>query len=1073
MKKVLRILVIEDSEDDAILVLHKIKQSGYDIDYELIETAEKMQVALKEKKWDIILSDYKMPRFNGLEALALLKESGIDIPFIVISGTIGEEVAVEAMKAGAHDYLMKNNLNRLIPAIERELRESKSRAERKLSEKQLALLNFSLDHVNETALLSDEQGRFLYANYEACRTLGYNREELLSMGMTDIVADYPQKNWQNHVRDLKASGSLIFETSHKTKDGCIFPVEINVSNFEYDGASYILAMSRNISERKRAEEELHRLNRELRAISNCNLTLLRTNDEITLLNEICRIICDEAGYRMAWVGYVETDGTKTLRPVAYAGIEDGYLSEAKISLDDIERGSGPAGMAIKSGKSIYIQDFATNSQFAPWLEIANQRGYRSGFALPLKDGNTKVFGVLMIYSSETNTITSDEIRLMEELTGDLAFGIITMRTREERKRAEEALFTSEERFSKIFRLSPIAIAIFRVDNGCLVDVNDVFVKESGYTRKELIGYTTEELNLYADSEERNTIIQILQEKGSMENYEFKTRNKSGEIHIGLNTTIMISLGGEKHYLSLIQDISERKQAENELRKLSRAVEQSPASIVITNTEGKIEYVNFKFTEITGYTKQEVLGQNPRVLKTDEMTPDYYKEMWKTISSGKEWYGEFHNKKKSGELYWELASISPIFDATGSITHFLAVKEDITERKQTEKELLEAKEKAEESDRLKTSFLCNMSHEIRTPMNAIVGFSDFLCDNDIPSSKKQLFSKIIKERSYDLLRIVEEILDISKIEVGQMQIIDMDVNLENIMYELYEYYKLKITQSDSELFLSINFSLDNQLKNAILKTDGQRLKQILVNLLDNAFKFTKKGLIELGCKIASNSEILFYIKDTGIGIPVDKQEIVFDRFRQAEDLMSARSYGGTGLGLSIVKGLVTLMNGRVWLESKVDIGTTFYFTLPLKLSYKTDDYNPQNKNVDFQMPSWRNKIILIVEDNDANSEYFKVLLTGKYFQVLMAYTGEEALQVLKNNPKIDLVLMDIRLPDTSGLNITRMIKKINPKIIVIAQTAYAFSNDRQDCLDAGCSDYISKPINSQKLITLIDYYLGSG
>jgi CheY-like chemotaxis protein len=357
------------------------------------------------------------------------------------------------------------------------------------------------------------------------------------------------------------------------------------------------------------------------------------------------------------------------------------------------------------------------------------------------------------------------------------------------------------------------------------------------------------------------------------------------------------------------------------------------------------------------------------------------------------------------------------------------------------------------------------------MNAIIGFAGFLLEHDLSEIKKNEYSRIIRERTYDLLRIVEDILDISKIEVGQMKIIESDVKLESIMNEIYEYYRLKLPWPESEAVLALKLSLAGNLKNAMVQIDGQRLKQILNNLLDNAFKFTKKGYIEFGCQIMSDNELLFFVKDTGIGIREDKRDIIFDRFRQADDLLTSRQYGGTGLGLSIVKGLVTLMNGKIWLESQVDAGSTFYFTLPLKLLTKNNEYMTGN-NVKHLL-SWGNKVVLIVEDDPSNAAYLREALAGKGLQILVAYTGEEALRLFRNNPNINLVLMDIRLPDINGLNLTRIIRKNNPNQVVIAQTAYASSSDMQECMEAGCDDYLAKPINYQNLISVMDYYLKKG
>ncbi|MGO9570423.1 MAG: PAS domain S-box protein [Desulfomonilaceae bacterium] len=320
--------------------------------------------------------------------------------------------------------------------------------EHKRAEERLHLLNFALDNVSEAAFLIDKNARFRFVNEAACRVLGYTRSELLGLGVSDVDADFPKDRWNSHWNDLKAQGSLTIEGRHKARDGRIFPVEINANYFEYGGQGYNLGMVRDITERKRSEEALSRLNRQLQAVSNCNQVLLRALDEQALVNDICRIICDETGYRLAWVGYAENDDAKTIRPVAWAGVDSGYVADAKLSwADDTERGRGPAGTAIRSGETVCVQDFDTDPVFGPWRESALQRGYRSGIVLPVKDESAKVFGVLMLYHSEPNVTTSDEIQLMEELAGDLAFGINTLRTRAERKRAEierERLITELE-----------------------------------------------------------------------------------------------------------------------------------------------------------------------------------------------------------------------------------------------------------------------------------------------------------------------------------------------------------------------------------------------------------------------------------------------------------------------------------------------------------------------------------------------------------------------------------------------------------------------------------------------------
>ena len=370
-----------------------------------------------------------------------------------------------------------------------------------------------------------------------------------------------------------------------------------------------------------------------------------------------------------------------------------------------------------------------------------------------------------------------------------------------------------------------------------------------------------------------------------------------------------------------RDITEQKKSQETIQKLSKSIEQSPSTIVITDIKGNIEYVNPKFTEITGYTLEEVMGKNSSILKSGEMNPETYKQLWDSISSGEVWRGEFLNRKKNGELYWEWATMTSLKNEAGTITNYIAIKEDISSRKQMEADLIVAKEKAEENDRLKSAFLANMSHEIRTPLNSIIGFSEILSDPDFESDQRYEFAQIITNSGNNLLAIISDIMDISKIEAGQVVVRKAFFSPQKLIQEIHDEYKIKALAKGIDWRIAPIFTDEDLL----IESDQTKLKQVLINFVGNAIKFTEHGSIEIGLKVTGRS-VQFYVKDTGIGIPVDYHARIFERFRQVEDSFT-RKYGGNGLGLAISKSLIEMLGGTIGMESQSGKGSVFNFILP--------------------------------------------------------------------------------------------------------------------------------------------------
>jgi PAS domain S-box-containing protein len=464
-----------------------------------------------------------------------------------------------------------------------------------------------------------------------------------------------------------------------------------------------------------------------------------------------------------------------------------------------------------------------------------------------------------------------------------------------------------------------------------------------------------------------------------------------------------------------RDITERKRAEERLRKLSRAVEQSPAAVVITDVQGAIEYVNPKFTQITGYSAAEVKGQNPRILKSGMQSPSIYEGLWTMILSGAEWRGELANRKKSGEIYWESSSIVPIRDSAGAITHFLAVKEDITERKRAEEELRRAKDAAEAANRAKSQFLANMSHEIRTPMNGVIGMAGLLLDTEL-SHEQRRYAEIVRSSGEALLAVINDILDFSRIEARKLNLECADFDLRSVLEYAASLVGIKTVEKKLELVFEVVPGTP-----CLLRGDAGRLRQVLVNLLGNAVKFTAQGEVAVRVRVDSEDEqkatLHFTVRDTGIGFRQDLASVLFEPFVQA-DGSKTRRYGGTGLGLTISKQLVELMGGRIGVRSQEGKGAAFWFTAVFE---KQPAASAPSTGI---QPGLRDARVLVVDDNATNRHMLCALLHSWGCWPEESADAASAVSVLRQAARISepfqIAVLDMDLPDKNGVDLGRQI-----------------------------------------------------
>lgn len=659
--------------------------------------------------------------------------------------------------------------------------------------------------------------------------------------------------------------------------------------------------------------------------------------------------------------------------------------------------------------------------------------------------------------------------------GQLARIVITLSDITELKQAEEALIDSENLNrlvienqgegigivdrNEIFTFAnPAADQMFGLPVGGLVGKNLLDFIVPGYfqvIRKE----TQKRAQSLKSSYELEIIAQTGEQKSILVTATPKYDNK----------------GVQSGTFGVFRDITDRKMAENALReseeRYKAAFRTIPEAITITDENGTFVDVNEGFISLSGFLKDEVIGATTISLNI-WTNPDDRTNIIETVSK----QGLIENletvfRSKNGTLLTTLVSACLI--NIGNKPHILSITRDITDRKQIENDLIKAKENAEESDRLKSAFLANMSHEIRTPMNIILGFLSHLEEDNLPPAERKEFISIINRKGKDLITIINDIIDISMIDSHQLTISKTTVNLNALLDTmLLAFENEKVILEKSNIKISLEKALNNDNSNII--TDEVRLSQVLNNLIGNALKFTADGYIKFGYRVEKEN-LLFFVEDTGKGIAKEKHSIIWERFRQEEE-SNSRTFGGVGLGLSISRELAGLLGGKLWFTSHeksqgedAASGSIFYFTLPV--SVLINKPIPAVKPVVAELNyDFTNKTILIAEDVTDNFDVLKIILRKSNPSLIHVENGLKAIELCKTNQDINLILMDIQMPVMDGLTATVEIKKFRPGLPIIALTAHAFLADKAQSIAAGCNNFITKPVDRQKLLKMIDHYL---
>jgi PAS domain S-box-containing protein len=812
-----------------------------------------------------------------------------------------------------------------------------------------------VDTANEGILVIGPDNLTTFVNARMTEMLGYGAAEIIGRPPTDFMFAEDVPDHYKKIEGRRKGVHDIYERRFRRKDGDTVWTRVSATPV-FDEARRFqgsFGMFTDITGRKQAEDAMLRLNRQLRAISTCNQVLMQVSDEQTLLNRICSTVCEEAGYRMAWVGYLQNGTDRIVRPMAWAGFEQGYLAEAEITWADTERGRGPAGRAIREGVSACIQDFVTDPIAAPWRRSALQRGYRSSTALPLKDENSTPFGVLCIYSAQPDTFTVEEMKLLDELAGNLAFGICVLRTRAARKQADQDVALMS------FALNKVGEAAFLIDGHSRFSyVNEEACKALGYTRDELLARRVADVDPDFPAERWADHWRELAAQRAM---TFESRHKTKDGHVlpvEINANY-IEYGQKSYNLALVRDITERKRMERELilreREYRTLLESVPDLIVRYDADLQRIYVNPAWEKASGLSAKEVVGVPPADIPRvpSPIVDAYLKKLREAMATGVSQTAEFSWFNANGEELFLEYVIVPEFDDQGRIAGVLAVGRDISDRRQMEQELSAYREHLEELVQERTAeleksqeqvislnqdlrsrataleaankeldaFAYTVSHDLRAPLRHIDGFIDLLQKRagTVVDEQSRHYMDIISEAAKKMSWLIDDLLSFSRMgrHAYSMQQVEMEPLVRDIVRDLEpDTAGRKIEWHIGDLPSVIG--------------DERMLRVALTNLIANALKFTRtrpQARIEIGSQNDRDSENVIFVRDNGVGFDMAYAEKLFGVFQR---LHHADEFEGTGIGLASVRRIITRHGGRTWAQAELDRGAAFFFTLPRSL-----------------------------------------------------------------------------------------------------------------------------------------------
>ena len=997
----------------------------------------------------------------------------------------------------------------------------RKKVEKALKESEARLKRFS--HITTEGIIIHKNGITIDANQAILHMLGYSADDLVGQNIIKKLAspEYYQIINKNIKKEyVKPHDIKVFK-----KDGTLLPVEVEATNYaDLKGESVRAVVFRDITQRREMETALRESENKYRSLAETSSDLIFTFDihgKLTYLSPVIKkmsgYFADEILHRNFWEFVVPEYVQLTIEKFK-SGISGEYIPLYEIELIHKSGKKIPVELNITSlfdaegniiGRLAVARDITNRKKAEKALKESEARLKR--FSQITKEGiiihkdgivvdvNQAILNMLGYSADELigqniikklaapkylqiikrNTkkehvkqydievIKKDGTLLPVEIaatnytnTNGEVLQAVVFRDISRRLEMEKALRESENKYRSLAEVSIDMILTYDLQ-GKITYVNPVVEKISGYTPEEVIGkafisYISPEFVDFA-----LVSFHKGKEAETIPIFELELIHKSGRrVPIELNPTSTYDTEGKiTGSLTIIRDITVRKRAERKLLLRDKALNVAANAIIITNADGEIEWINKAFTKLSGFSEKEVLGKfTIDLVGSGKQDKAFYEDMHNILKSGQIWTGEFNDRRKNGTLYEVEEVITPVTDKNGKVEHLIGIMNDISERKIAERELLAAKEKAEESSRLKSAFLANMNHEIRTPMNAIMGFSELMLE--ATSKERTTYAKIVNNSAGQLLHLIDDVIFLSRLQSEKLPVKKIIFSPANLMNEILFMFDLPEVKKG----LEFQTRLPENGGNIAMEADVDKIRQVLTNFISNAIKYTEEGYVKLGFEIRNNN-ILFFEEDSGMGVPKKEQQHIFEAFFRGSKAESS-AIRGTGLGLNIAKELVELMGGTIGVSSKPGKGSRFYFILPYKTAKSTFTKAPAHKP---KSKKWKELSILIAEDDETNFLYLEVLLKEKVNRVDRACNGKEAVEMVRKI-SYDLILMDLKMPVMSGSEATVKIKRLYPHIPVIATTAYATAEERERALDAGCDDYLSKPIKKSDLIMHIEKYL---